>query len=114
MTITGNPGTSRSEPLMTIRSTLTPAERQQFPVGAAVRYKPGVGVYGFEDCVEADGRLPGVVLGYTDTRVRLELTLNLMRGRTVRRSVNAASLIVAPRGTPDTVGSVGVSDPVAP
>jgi hypothetical protein len=84
---------------MTIRSMLTPAERKTFPVGAAVRYKPGVGVYGFEDLVEADGRLPAVVLGYTDTRVRLEVTVPLLRGRTLRRSVNAASLIVAPRGT---------------
>jgi hypothetical protein len=99
---------------MTIRSTLTSAERQRFPVGAAVRYKPGVGVYGFEDCVEADGRLPGVVRGYTDTRVRLELSLAKRAANlTVRRSVNAASLILAadlPRETPDTVGPVGVSD----
>lgn len=78
---------------MTIRSTLTPAERQRFPVGAAVRYKPGYGTYGFEDVVDEDGRVPGVVLGYTDTRVRLELTLAKRRGTTVRRSVNAASLI---------------------
>jgi hypothetical protein len=82
---------------MTIRSTLTPAERKRFPVGAAVRYKPGYGVYGFEDCVEADGRLPGKVLGYTDTRVQLELSLaKRAPGLTVRRSVNAAQLILEP------------------
>lgn len=81
---------------MTIRSALTPAQRKQFPVGAAVRYKPGYGTYGFEDVVEADGRVPGVVRGYTDTRVRLELTLTKRGGTTVRRSVNAAQLILGP------------------
>lgn len=81
---------------MTIRSALTPAEREQFPVGAAVRYTPGFGVYGFEDCLEADGRLSGVVLGYTETRVRIELTLTKRGGSTVRRSVNAASLKATP------------------
>ena len=80
---------------MTIRQTLTPQDRQTFPIGQRVRYKPGFGVYGFEDCVDADGRLPGVVLGYTDTRVRLELTLTKRGGSTVRRSVNAASLVVS-------------------
>jgi hypothetical protein len=91
---------------MNTRSPLTPAERKTFPIGAAVRYKPGFGVYGFEDCLEADGRLPGVVLGYTHTRIRLELTLTQRRGQTVRRSVNVESVIGAPRGTSDTVGSV--------
>ena len=80
---------------MTIRAPLTPREREQFPIGAAVRYRPGSGTYGLEDCIEADGRLPGVVRGHTDTRVRLELTLTKRRGQTVRRAVNAASLILA-------------------
>jgi hypothetical protein len=81
---------------VTVRSTLTTAQRKRFPIGASVRYKPGYGVYGFEDWVEADGRLPGVVLGYTNTRVRIELTLTKYSGRTMRRSVNAASLVPAP------------------
>ena len=80
---------------MTIRSTLTPTERQRLPVGARIRYKPGVGVYGFEDCLEADGRVAGVVLGHVATRVRIELTLTKRGGSRVRRAVNAASLILA-------------------
>ena len=78
---------------MTIRSPLTSRDKNKFPVGAAVRYKPGFGTYGFEDCLEADGRLPGVVLGHTETRVRVELTLTKRNGITARRSVNAASLL---------------------
>lgn len=78
---------------MTIRPKLTPAERQRFPVGAAVRYKPGYGVYGYEDAIEADGRLPGVVLGYTETRVRVALTLTNRGGGTIRRGVHTENLI---------------------
>lgn len=82
---------------MTVRSTLTPAQRKRFPIGAAVLYRPGFGVYGYEDCVDANGRLSGVVLGYTDTRIRLELSLAKRGpGLTVRRSVNAASLTLEP------------------
>lgn len=81
---------------MTIRAPLTQTARKQFPVGQRIRYKPGFGVYGFEDLVEADGRLPGIVRGHTHTRIQVELTLGLLRGRVVKRAVNAASLIVAP------------------
>jgi hypothetical protein len=80
---------------MTIRQGLTAAERKRFPVGAPIRYKPGVGVYGFEDCVDVDGRIAGVVLGHVATRVRIELTLTKRGGSLVRRAVNAASLILA-------------------
>lgn len=80
---------------MTIRSALTVAERARFPVGTRVRYKPSDGVYGFEDDTEADGRLPGVVRGHTDTRVQIDLTLAKRRGATIRRAVNAAQLVRA-------------------
>jgi len=78
---------------MTVRRDLTAADRADFPVGQAIRYLPGFGTYGFEDCLEADGRLPGVVLGHTPTRVRIELTLAKRRGMTVRRAVNAEQLV---------------------
>lgn len=77
---------------MTIRQGLTAADRRRLPIGARVRYRPGYGTYGFEDCLEADGRLPGVVRGYTETRVRIELTLAQRWGATVLRVVNAAQL----------------------
>lgn len=60
-------------------------------IGDRVRYRPGFGTYGYEDAVGADGRVPGVVVGFSRTRVRLELTLDL--GRTVRRSVDAARVV---------------------
>lgn len=78
---------------MTIRRTLTDADRAAFPVGQAVRYRPGFGTYGYEDCLEDDGRLAGVVLGHTPTRVQVELTLNKRGGAKVRRTVNADQLI---------------------
>lgn len=68
-------------------------------VGQAIRYKPGTGTYGYEDALEDDGRLPGIVIGFSRTRVRVELTL-AKRGRSkVTRCVDAASLIVPPGGT---------------
>jgi hypothetical protein len=78
---------------VTIRRKLTDADREAFPVGQAIRYLPGFGVYGFEDALEADGRLPGVVLGHTPTRIQVELTLTKRRGAKVRRAVNAEQLI---------------------
>ena len=76
---------------MTIRRQLTDADREAFPVGQAIRYLPGFGVYGFEDCLEVDGRLPGVVVAHTATRVSIELTLKKRGGSKVRRAVNARS-----------------------
>ena len=61
-----------------------------FRVGQAVRYRPGFGTYGYEDALEADGKIPGVVVGFTRTRVRVELALR-GRGR-LRRSVAVESL----------------------
>jgi len=81
---------------MTVRQALTDADRKTLPVDQPIRYLPGSGTYGFEDCVEHDGRLPGVVLGHTDTRIRVELTLAKRGGMKVRRAVNAAQLIRAP------------------
>jgi len=64
-----------------------------FTIGQAIRYKPGFGTYGYEDALEADGRVPGVVLGFTRTRVRIRTRCN--GGETVR-AVDAASLAPAP------------------
>lgn len=63
-----------------------------FAVGQAVRYKPGTGTYGYEDALaeSTDGRIAGVVVGHSPTRVRVALVLE--RGRTVTRSVEASSL----------------------
>ena len=38
-----------------------------------VRYKPGIGTYGYEHLLETDGRVPVTVVGFTPTRVRVEL-----------------------------------------
>lgn len=61
-----------------------------FKVGDRVRYKPGTGTYGYEDVLEADGRLTAEVIGFSRTRVRVVLTLG-NRGKTTR-CVDAASL----------------------
>lgn len=74
-----------------------------FTIGQAIRYKPGFGTYGYEDVLEADGRIAGVVLGFSRTRIRVELQLTKRRaGSTVIRCVDAASLqaaqeVVGPR-----------------
>lgn len=80
---------------MVVRRTLTDEDRSTFHVGQSVRYQPGFGTYGYEDCLEVDGRLPGVVIGHTPTRVRVELTLTKRYSIKVRRTVNADSLIRA-------------------
>lgn len=61
-------------------------------IGQPVRYRPGTGTYGYERETNAspDGRVPGVVVGYSRTRVRVRLTLEF--GRHVTRCVEAASL----------------------
>ena len=64
-------------------------------VGTRIRYKPGTGTYGYEDDVEEDGRIPGIVMGFTSTRVRVRLTLRT-RISVVMRAVDAKSLVVAP------------------
>jgi hypothetical protein len=66
------------------------ADRFAFAVGDKVRYKPGIGTYGYEDALEADGRVPGVVIGHSTTRVRVRLTLD--KGRAWNRAVDTASL----------------------
>jgi hypothetical protein len=63
-----------------------------FQVGQHIRYRPGAGTYGYEDALEADGRLPGVILGFSTTRVRVELTLKKRWNQKVVRAVDAASL----------------------
>jgi hypothetical protein len=69
---------------------------QPFAIGQAVRYKPGVGTYGYEDALEDDGQLPGIVLGYSVTgRVQVALTLRKRGGSRVKRTVHAASLQAA-------------------
>jgi hypothetical protein len=70
---------------------------ETFRVGQAIRYKPGNGTYGYEDALEADGRVQGIVLGHTPTRVRVQLELRTPAiRRSVTRSVDAASLIAQP------------------
>lgn len=63
-----------------------------FNVGDKVRYKPGYGTYGYEDVLEADGRVPGEVRGHTRTRVRISTRNN---AGTLVRAVDAASLVLA-------------------
>lgn len=62
-----------------------------FQVNDRVRYRPGFGTYGYEDAVQSDGRVPGVVVGFSRTRVRVRLTLDL--GRVITRCVDEASLV---------------------
>lgn len=64
-----------------------------FAPGQRVRFKPGVGTYGYEDCIEPDGRLAAIVVGHTPTRVRIELQGNHRRALD-RVAVDAASLSV--------------------
>lgn len=64
-----------------------------------MRYKPGYGTYGYEDALEADGRLPGVVIGLTPAgKIRVALTLAKRGGCTLQRSVDAASLAAGSTG----------------
>jgi hypothetical protein len=59
-----------------------------------VRYKPGVGTYGYEESIGPDGRIPGRVVGFTAMRVRVELQLQLGGcPRTKVAVVDAASLV---------------------
>lgn len=76
-----------------IRQLLTDRDRALFPIGQKVRYKPGYGTYGYEDAIEEDGRVPGVVRGQTATRIQVELTLAKRGGSRVKCAVNPASLI---------------------
>lgn len=68
-------------------------------VGRAVRYKPGSGTYGYEDLVEADGRIPATVTGFGKPRTGNRaargpmVKIEFFRGGTpLRRGVDAASL----------------------
>ena len=78
---------------MTVRAKGYVVE-QRFPVGTPIRYRPGSGTYGFEDVTGADGRIGGVVEGYSATRVRIRLTFEgngLRKGRTLMRCVDVDS-----------------------
>ena len=81
---------------MKITAQSTPARTAAagtFAIGQTVRYQPGTGTYGYEDVLEIDGRLPGVVVGFSPTRVRVRLTLTKRgRGVTITRCVDAESL----------------------
>lgn len=67
---------------------------KSFTVGQRVRYKPGQGTYGYEDALGSDGRLPGVVIGHSATRVRVRLQLGGTRqGSLITRCVDARSLL---------------------
>lgn len=60
-------------------------------IGDTVRYKPGVGTYGYEDLLEQDGRIAATVIGFSRTRVRIQFTA---KGRlyNTTHAVDAASL----------------------
>jgi len=65
----------------------------KFKIGQTIRYTPGTGTYGFEDSIKADGFVYGIVIGFSPTRVRVELQLGGQRsGSTVTRCVDAESL----------------------
>jgi hypothetical protein len=61
-----------------------------FAVGQAVRFKPGVGTYGYEDATGEDGRVPARVVALTDKRVRIEFPEHKWLKV---RAVDAASLV---------------------
>jgi hypothetical protein len=67
----------------------------KFKVGDHVRYKPGYGTYGYEDVLEADGRIPGVVIGTSLRGFKVRLVLTKRNGVTLTRSVGAGSLQAA-------------------
>jgi hypothetical protein len=68
---------------------------QTFAIGQHVRYRPGTGTYGYEEALQNDGRLCGVVVGFSRTRVRVELRLTEFgRARTVTRCVDRESLAI--------------------
>lgn len=72
-----------------------PSTRRMIGVGVAVRWKPGTGVYGYEDVIEADGRIPAIVTGHTKTRVRIEFVPTKIARTAISRAVDAASLAVS-------------------
>jgi hypothetical protein len=85
------------------RQSLTSADRVHFAPGSRVRYKPGIGTYGYEDLVEEpDGRIPAHVLGFTVSRIRIEF----YRGRSpIRRAVEKGSLVLVQLGPEETSGT---------
>lgn len=73
--------------------------KTKYAVGDRIRYRPGDGTYGYEETLDtsADGRIPGVVVGHTSTRVRVELSIVVAgRRQTMTRAVDAASLKLEP------------------
>jgi hypothetical protein len=66
-----------------------------FLVQQLVRYKPGMGTYGYEEVLERDGRIPAIVVGHTATRVRIELLVERGHLRRKRVTIDAASLQAA-------------------
>lgn len=87
--------TSRFRP----RNRLKPQKATGLKVGDQVRYKPGVGTYGYEESLGDDGRIPGVITGFTPTRVQVDLTV--LRGGVAgvqHATVDAASLVVPRKG----------------
>lgn len=78
-------------PMPDARRAALPTSSEKFTVGQLVRYKPGFGTYGYEDCLESDGQLSAVVVGHTPTRIRIELTGG-HRLKAKRVAVDAASL----------------------
>ena len=82
-----------------------PSPKGSFVVGDLVRYTPAT--YGYEDALDPDGCVPGVVLGYTPRgRVQVELTLAQRGGSKVRRAVDAGSLTAGSTGHVSDVSEV--------
>lgn len=65
----------------------------EFSVDEVVRYKPGVGTYGYDDAIEADGRIPARVIGHSRSRVKITFAVTEYGiTRSISRGVDAASL----------------------
>jgi hypothetical protein len=60
----------------------------EFAVGDRVRYRPVAG-HSYQDAI-VDGRVPGVVIGYTETRVQVRLVFR--NGRTITRAIYPKNL----------------------
>lgn len=56
-----------------------------FSIDDRVLYQPGEGTYGYEDAPKAEGRVRGIVIGFSAQRVRCRFDLG--QGRVVTRAV---------------------------
>jgi hypothetical protein len=61
----------------------------QFAIGSRVRYKPGKRTQGYEHLVEADGRVPVIVVGHSRSGVRVQVDV---QGWSFKMTVSPESL----------------------